>query len=267
MCDKKCKFLWSFSSHAYTDKRLFHRVTQQLTYCTQETRNAVQSLPQTPKEPRQIMERVADMSSLPLKHTGRDGVVAIEEESLISVRAIRPLGSRPCGTCHKSRLKHSGTWPSSLLGSWLVKYKDTPTSCQGTCGSNSGVEFEYHLPKWLWSGILSFEAYRGQAINFALRPARDLPVSDWQTIKYPHLLQTRLSEGYVYFPDDTVGSGKGLLAVRKLSFCQSNNSSYDLQLAVASYSPESIEILLKLWENILPCQGLPRFVHIGQGCI
>lgn len=220
MYDKKCKFLWSFSSHAYTDKRLFHRVTQQLTYYTQETRHAVQDLTQPPKESRSITEEgVTETSSLPLKHTGEDGVVTIEEESLISVRAIRPLGSRRCGTCHRSRLNHSGTWASSLLGSWLVRYKATRTSCQGTCGSQSGVEFEYHLPKWLWSGILSFQAYHGHAINCALRPARNfsLYADMWKTIKYPNVLQTRLSEGYVYFPDDTIGVNVGVLTVSKLS--------------------------------------------------
>ncbi|KAI6762671.1 hypothetical protein HG530_008651 [Fusarium avenaceum] len=221
---------------------LFHRVTQQLTYYTQETRNAVQNLPKTPEESRSIMEEeITETLSLPLTHTGKDGVVAIEEESIISVRAIRPLGSRRCGTCHQSRLKHSGTWASSLLGSWLVRYKDTRTSCQGTCGSNPGVEFEYHLPKWLWSGILSFQTYRGQAINCALRPARVLPAYECKTIQYPQSLQTRLSEGYVYYPDDTIELNMGLFP-----------------LAVIWDSPGTIEILLKLWENILPYQGLPK---------
>ncbi|KAG5660426.1 hypothetical protein KAF25_003032 [Fusarium avenaceum] len=223
---------------------LFHRVTQQLTYYTQETRNAVQNLPQTQEESRSITEEEkTKISSLPLKRAGEDGVVAIEEESLISVRAIRPLGSRRCGACHKSQLKPRSTWPRSLLGSWLVRYKNPRSSCQGTCGSDPGVEFEYYLPKWLWSGILSFQAYRGQAINCALRPARKLTLSGdiWQTMKCPHVLQNRLRKGYVYFPDDTVELGIGLLT-----------------LAVMGDSPESIEILLKLWENILPCQGLPK---------
>jgi hypothetical protein len=231
MCDKKCKFLWSFSSHAYTDKRLFHRVTQQLTYYTQGTRNAVQDLPQPPKESRSITEEGdTEISTLPLEHTGKEDVVAIEEESLVSVRTIQPLGSRRCVTCHQRRLKYGGTCASSLLGSWLVRYKAAQISCQGTCGANSGVEFEYHLPKWLWSGILSFQAYRGQAINCALRPARYLTSYEdtWRALEYPYLLRTRLSEGCMYFPDDTTGPGLSLIHVSKLSFCTSTNSLWDL---------------------------------------
>jgi hypothetical protein len=83
----------------------------------------------------------------------------------------------------------------------------------------------------------------------------------------PNLLQTRLSEGYVYFPDDTVEQGIDLLAVSKSNFCLCTSSLSDLKVAVLTGRPESIETLLKLWESILPCQGLPKFVHLRQGCI
>ncbi|KAF4452969.1 hypothetical protein F53441_4200 [Fusarium austroafricanum] len=65
----------------------------------------------------------------------------------------------------------------------------------------------------------------------------------WKTLSSPLLLESRLRDGFVYFPDDIVGQGYDLLII-----------------ATFMKSSECIDILLKLWENILPRQGLSREV-------
>ncbi|KAF5674154.1 endocytosis ankyrin repeat protein [Fusarium heterosporum] len=223
---------------------LFHRVTQQLTYHNQETQDVLRNRPQLPKISHSMSEEgPAEMSSPSITNAVETGATIIKEESLQIVRTVRPLGSRRCANCRQGRFERSGTWARSLLGSWLVKYKPTQTSCQGTCGSDPGVELEYRLPKWLWEGILSFHAYRGPTISCALRPARDLRDHEdaWMILKHRSWLQIKIEKGYVYFPDDTAGVGWSMI-----------------NIAAHYRNVDCIEILLKLWENILPRQGIPK---------
>ncbi|KAF4964977.1 hypothetical protein FSARC_7155 [Fusarium sarcochroum] len=258
---------------------LFHRVTQQLTYYKQEARNDTQNLlqlleappplsegPATTQQPweqdltirgmpsasESEEENMTEIMSPSLTNTTKQGVITIKEETLVSVTTIQPIGSRACGPgceccCHRTRRKHNGgTWARSLLGSWLVSYKAVGGPCQGKCGSNSGVEFEYQLPKWLWAGMISFQAYQGPRITWSLRPSRVIPYSGgniWDVIKSPFMLQKHLSNGFVYFPDDTTDYGSSLM-----------------RRVLHAGNFEGAEVLLKLWENLLPHQGLPRDV-------
>ncbi|RKK26057.1 hypothetical protein BFJ66_g8295 [Fusarium oxysporum f. sp. cepae] len=152
---------------------LFHRVTQQLTYYTQETHNISQTLPRLLQNPQPMPEdastslqpwtqgtkihnkpeppategnRVAESRTAPSANASTHEVPTISEESFVSVTTIQPMGT-----------------------------------------------------------------------------------------------QTRLREGFAYFPDDIAGGVWPLLLI-----------------ALRNKSSDSIEILLKLWKNILPSQGLSR---------
>ncbi|EXL54048.1 hypothetical protein FOCG_07145 [Fusarium oxysporum f. sp. radicis-lycopersici 26381] len=254
---------------------LFHRVTQQLTYYTQETHNISQTLPRLLQNPQPMPEdastslqpwtqgtkihnkpeppategnRVAESRTAPSANASTHEVPTISEESFVSVTTIQPMGTRSCGLkcqcrCHRERRDQTGAWASSLLSSWIVRYERIDTNCRRTCRCRSSVEFEFRLPNWLWAGVLSFQATRGPSISFSLRLSRVLESDDtlWMTIANSSLLETRLREGFAYFPDDIAGGVWPLLLI-----------------ALRNKSSDSIEILLKLWKNILPSQGLSR---------
>ncbi|EXL82688.1 hypothetical protein FOPG_04507 [Fusarium oxysporum f. sp. conglutinans race 2 54008] len=254
---------------------LFHRVAQQLTYYTQETHHISQTLPRLlqgpqpmpqssttslqpgtqgttihnkPDPPAMEENRLTETSEVFLTNNTNQTVTVIKEESFVSVSSIQPLGTRSCGSrcqcrCHRGRRDRTGAWVVSLFSSWLTRYEKTDTNCQSRCRCKSSVEFEFRLPSWLWAGVLSFQASRGPNITFSLRQSRDLGFDEylWKTISSPSLLETRIREGFVYFPDDTAGSAWPLLLV-----------------ALHNQNPDCVEILLKLWENILPSQGLSR---------
>ncbi|KAF4471098.1 hypothetical protein FALBO_1996 [Fusarium albosuccineum] len=178
------------------------------------------------------------------------GTTRIKEESLVKVTTIQPLGSRRCGTdcqcrCHWSRQYNSGAWMRPLLGSWLVKYKAAEGSCRMKCGTNAGVELEYQLPRWLWTGVLAFQACQGPSMTCSLRPSRTIPYGDdvWALVKFPSALRNEIKEGLVLFPNDSDPEGESLMEHAILFDCY-----------------ESIEIMLELWNNLLPQQGLPSNV-------
>ncbi|KAF4970415.1 hypothetical protein FZEAL_10039 [Fusarium zealandicum] len=192
----------------------------------------------------------------------RDGYDATSNpnESLVTVTTIQPLGSRACGfgcrcRCHWSRRQfNSSAWMRPLLGSWLVKYQTVDSSRKLQCSEsgciaeqNSGIELEYQLPTWLWGGMLSFQAYQGSqsGLSCSLRPVRFIH-SDraiWKWIQRPSVLREQLNAGLVCYPDDTDELGRSMMEV-----------------AVEHNSFESVAILLELWKNMLPQQGLPRRV-------
>ncbi|KAF5615843.1 endocytosis ankyrin repeat protein [Fusarium sp. NRRL 25303] len=254
---------------------LFHRVTQQLTYYTQETQHISQKLPKLlqgpqpkpessnaslqlatrgtttdnqPDPPATAENRIIEDSKVSSSNSADNELTIVKEESFVSVTSIQPLGTRSCGSncqcrCHRGRRDHTGAWVGSLLYSWLTRYDRTDSDCRNRCKCKSSIEFEFLLPSWLWAGVLSFQAFRGPNIGFSLRLSRVIEsVGDlWTTISNPSLLEARIREGIIYFPDDTAGNGWPLLS-----------------MALYKQSPECVEILLKLWENILPSQRLPR---------
>ncbi|KAJ4256771.1 hypothetical protein NW762_008867 [Fusarium torreyae] len=257
---------------------LFHRVTQQLTCYTREARNESPNLLQLLEAPPLVSgrlataqqtweedfairgmpstsisdeENVTEIISPSLTSTTEQGVVAIKEETLVSVTTIQPFGSRTCGPgcecrCHRTRREHNGgTWAKFLFGSWLVRYEAIGVPCQGKCGSNSGVEIEYQLPKWLWAGMITLEAYQGPRITWSLRLSRTISKTDciWEVIRDPSVLRRHIAKGFVCFPDDTTLEGRHLM-----------------WQVVDNCNVECIEILLKLWENLLSHQGLAREV-------
>ncbi|KAF4340201.1 hypothetical protein FBEOM_5898 [Fusarium beomiforme] len=102
---------------------LFHRVTQQLTYYTQETHNISQSLPRLlagphympesstttsqawtqdmailnkPDSPATEENRTAGISQLPFKNNADNTVTTIKDETFVCVTTIQPLGTRLC---------------------------------------------------------------------------------------------------------------------------------------------------------------------------
>ncbi|SCV58096.1 related to endocytosis ankyrin repeat protein Nuc-2 [Fusarium fujikuroi] len=255
---------------------LFHRVTQQLTYYTQETQHISQKLPklfqgpqpkpessnaglqvaargittdnQPDPPPATAENRIIEDSKVSSSNSADNELTIVKEESFVSVTSIQPLGTRSCGSncqcrCHRGRRDHTGAWAGSLLFSWLTRYDRTDNDCRNRCKCKFSVEFKFRLPSWLWDGVLSFQASRGLIINFSLRPSRVLELDNylWITMANPSLLETRIREGLVYFPDDTVGNEWSLLAI-----------------PLHNQSPDCVEILLKLWGNILPSQRLPR---------
>ncbi|KAF4990353.1 hypothetical protein FGRMN_8488 [Fusarium graminum] len=77
---------------------LSYRVTQQLTYHTQDI---PQNWPQLTKVSHSMTEEgVAEMSSLSLTDNVGPGTTTIKEESLQIVRTVRPLGLRRCANCY-----------------------------------------------------------------------------------------------------------------------------------------------------------------------
>lgn len=176
-----------------------------------------------PDPPAMEENRVTETSEVFLTNNTNQTVTVIKEESFVSVSSIQPLGTRSCGSrcqcrCHRGRRDRTGAWAVSLFSSWLTRYEKPDTNCQSRCRCKSSVEFEFRLPSWLWAGVLSFQASRGPNITFSLRQSRDLGFDEylWKTISSPSLLETRIREGFVYFPDDTAGSAWPLLLVSKV---------------------------------------------------
>ncbi|KAF5715656.1 endocytosis ankyrin repeat protein [Fusarium globosum] len=254
---------------------LFHRVTQQLTYYTQETHNISQTLPKLLQGPQTEPEssttslqpatqgtafhhkpdsqateesRIIGGSKVYCADNAEHRIATFNGESFVSVTTIQTFCTRSCGSkcqcrCHRGRREDTGTWAGSLLHSWLIRYDKTDNNYRNRCRCKSSIEFEFRLPSWLWAGVLSFQASRGSNINLSLRLSRVLESVDdlWITMSNPSLLVARIREGFVYFPDDTVGSEWPLLL-----------------MALYNQSSDCVEILLKLWANILPSQGLSR---------
>ena len=232
---------------AFTNRdRLFHRVTQQLTSYTYESFNNQKSLTDIPEanstivgQPRieeleeerlapSLTSNEAEFGAQAASPSGRSdyNTLTTKEETFMSVTTVQPLGTRTCSLaclcrCHRNlRQYDGGAWAKSLLGSWLVRYDFSGSACKGRCGTNAGVKLEYRLPKWLWAGVVSFEACQGPRLNLALRPRRVLESGSdvWYMLKDPLLLQEHLREGYKYFPDDVYYTGDSLLAVCPLPF-------------------------------------------------
>ncbi|KAM5363928.1 hypothetical protein ACJZ2D_011780 [Fusarium nematophilum] len=95
---------------------------------------------------------------------GSDRAMSIQEESLVKVTTIRPLGTPACGNdcqcrCHWNRQpSYSGAWMPRLLGSWLVRYqgiegfgklKCTERGCDSS--NNMGVEGVGYQIAWEYS--------------------------------------------------------------------------------------------------------------------
>ncbi|KAJ3528187.1 hypothetical protein NM208_g10319 [Fusarium decemcellulare] len=193
---------------------------------------------------------VTEIQRLSVTGDGNRGTTYVKQESLVKVTTIQPLGSRRCGRdcqcrCHWSQQYNSGAWIRPLLGSWLVKYKAAEGSCRMKCGTNVGVELEYQLPRWLWTGVLAFQAYQGPSLTCSLRPSRTIPRSDyvWGIVRFPPVLRDAIKDGLVLFPDDKNPGGQSLIESAVLFNCY-----------------ESVGILLELWNNLLPQQGLPSRV-------
>ncbi|KAF5689638.1 endocytosis ankyrin repeat protein [Fusarium denticulatum] len=226
---------------------LFHRVTQQLTYYTQETHDISQTLPKLLQGPQPKPEssttgvkpgtqsttihepvpsateenRITQDSGASLTNDTDHAVTVIKEESFVSVTSIQPLGTRSCGSkcqcqCHRERRNRTGAWAVSLFSSWLTHYDKTDGNSKSRCRCRSSVEFEFRLPSWLWAGVLSFQASREPNISFSLRLSRVLESVDdlWVTMANPTLLETRIRQGFVYFPDDTAGNEWPLLSTK-----------------------------------------------------
>ncbi|KAG7417997.1 Ankyrin repeat, PH and SEC7 domain containing protein secG [Fusarium oxysporum f. sp. rapae] len=201
-----------------------------------------------PESPTTEENRVTEDSKMSSISTSDRSVTTIKEESFVSVTTIQPLSTNSCGSkcqcrCHRGQRNHAGTWAGSLFYSWLVRYGKADNNCQSRCRCKSSIEYEFRLPNWLWAGVRSSQASRRPTVTFSLHLSRVLKLdkSLWMTMANPSLLETRIREGFVYFPDDTAGNGWPLLLI-----------------ALSNRSSDCVEILLKLWENILPSQGLSR---------
>jgi hypothetical protein len=221
--------------------RLFHRVTQQLTYYTHESQPANQALPNIPEasgsasvglkgasqlcdqEPREY--DVAHSSSPAGTETEGQSMsfttLTRKEETFMSVTTIQSMGLRTCSIgcqchCHRNKREYnSGAWAKSLLGSWLVRYEFSGNTCQCRYGSNTGVKLEYQLPKWLWAGVVSIDVCQDPRLSVSLRPCRVLPTgyNVFAMIPHPSVLQEHIRKGHKYFPDDINQSGQSLLQV------------------------------------------------------
>ncbi|RGP76426.1 hypothetical protein FLONG3_5311 [Fusarium longipes] len=248
---------------------LFHRVTQQLTYFTHESQETNQSLPSilgtsaaTLKESKmaqQLCDQEPEERSVVLSSSTTTSKIEVQnmpltaltrtEERFMSVKTTRSVYSRTCSPtcqchCHRDRQeRNAGAWAKSILGSWLVKYEFSRGKCQGKCGSSTGIKLEYQLPKWLWAGVLLFEICQDPSLSLSLRPSRAIEPGHeiYGLLNHPLALQEHLQEGYRYFPSDTDVTGRCLL-----------------EPPLTTENWEVVEILLKLWANILPDQGLPR---------
>ncbi|KAF5010229.1 hypothetical protein FDECE_3588 [Fusarium decemcellulare] len=193
---------------------------------------------------------VTEVRKLSVTGDRNRGTTRIKQESLVKVTTIQPLGSRRCERdcqcrCHWSRQYNSGAWIRPLLGSWLVKYNAAEGSCRIKCGTNAGVELEYQLPRWLWTGVLAFQACQGPSLTCSLRPSRTLSYANdiWTIMEVPSVFRDEIKEGLVLFPDDRNPHGIGLI-----------------EFAILLEHYESLGILLELWDNLLPQQGLPSRV-------
>ncbi|KAH6896019.1 hypothetical protein B0T10DRAFT_479317 [Thelonectria olida] len=182
------------------------------------------------------------------------------ERSFMQVTPMQPLGARACDRncqcrCHWNRQEYQNTrWGKPVMGSWLLQLRgingrlnkacDEP-SCKG--GIDAAIKLEYQLPKWLWAGMVSFQAaYNGQpSLNLSLRPARTLDTYDsvFNLIASPWVLEKRLGDAFSYFPDDSRGGGDGLI-----------------EYALGFDRLDSVRLLLGFWKTILAKQGLPRRV-------
>ncbi|KAM6521920.1 hypothetical protein FALCPG4_011620 [Fusarium falciforme] len=179
--------------------------------------------------------------------------ISMQEESYMSITAIQPLGTRKCGLdcqcrCHGHQLEDdSYSWMSAVLGSWRVRNQAVDRTCEQQCGPSMGPEFEYQPPRWLWAGVAPFGGYRGgqPTLTYSLRAPRIVNSTNqvWLWIGKPPVLRHHISEGLVLFPDDTTEFGTDLI-----------------EKAIVDQAYESIEILLEMWKNVLPQQGLPKRV-------
>ncbi|CAG7557931.1 unnamed protein product [Fusarium equiseti] len=242
---------------------LFHRVTQQLNSYTHESFNNQKSLTGLPETNSTItyQPRIQELDDQEIETqeaspSGRSNhtTITTKEETFMTVTTVQPLGIRTCDLachcrCHRNRRQYDGgAWANSILGSWLVRYGSSGSACKGRCGTNMGVKLEYRLPKWLWAGVVSFEACQGPRLSMSLRPRRVFGEPGeasivFSMLKHPSTLQEYLREGYKYFPDDVDPSGTSLL-----------------QYSITHNCWSSVEILLELWKTILPYQGLPRLI-------
>ncbi|RSL85386.1 hypothetical protein CEP51_003380 [Fusarium floridanum] len=177
--------------------------------------------------------------------------VSIKEESYMSLTTIQPLGMRICGQdcrcrCHGNVREYDNySWISTVFGSWCVRNQTVDRTCEMQCGLSMGPEFEYRPPRWLWSGAIPFGSFqhRQPVLACSLRAPRIVPWDEevWKWIKRPSVFQRCIRDGWTLFPDDTDEFGRGFI-----------------ETAIMYQAYESVEILLELWKNVLPQQGLSR---------
>ncbi|RSL93267.1 hypothetical protein CDV31_014790 [Fusarium ambrosium] len=179
--------------------------------------------------------------------------VSIKEESYMSLTMIQPLGTRRCGQdcqcrCHGNIDEDDNySWMSTVFGSWCVRNQTVDRTCEMQCGPSMGPEFEYRPPKWLWPGVIPFGSFQhGRPVLVcSLRAPRTIcwDKNVWQWVKKPSYFQRCIKNGWTPFPDDADDAGEGFI-----------------ERAMVDKAYESIEILLELWKNVLPQQGLSRRV-------
>ncbi|RSL60626.1 hypothetical protein CEP54_006655 [Fusarium duplospermum] len=197
--------------------------------------------------------QVGEFQSLSLADENGGYTVSIQEESYTSLTTMQPLGTRRCGQdcqcrCHEKVGEDDNySWMSTVLGSWRVRNQTVDRTCEMQCGPSLGPEFEYRPPRWLWSRAIPFGSFRhGQPVlTCSLRAPRTICWKEnvWRLIKRPSDFQKCIRDGWTPFPDDTDEFGRDFM-----------------QLAIMSEAYESIGILLELWKNVLPQQGLSREV-------
>ncbi|KAJ4233100.1 hypothetical protein NW759_001884 [Fusarium solani] len=195
--------------------------------------------------------QLGEFQSLSLEDESGGCAISIKEESYMSLTTIQPLGGRRCGQdcqcrCHGNIGEYDNySWMSTVLGSWRVRNQAVDRTCEQQCGPSMGPEFEYRPPRWLWAGVAPFGGYRGgqPTLTYSLRAPRIVHSTNdvWLWIGNPSVLRHHISEGLALFPDDTTEFGYDLIGQ-----------------AIRCQAYESVEILLEMWKNLLPQQGLPR---------
>ncbi|WAO94244.1 Hypothetical protein NCS54_01181800 [Fusarium falciforme] len=95
----------------------------------------------------------------------------------------------------------------------------------------------------IWKAINKAKRDYSMALSLAQLRLRIVNSTNqvWLWIGKPPVLRHHISEGLVLFPDDTTEFGTDLI-----------------EKAIVDQAYESIEILLEMWKNVLPQQGLPK---------
>ncbi|KAH6884181.1 ankyrin repeat-containing domain protein [Thelonectria olida] len=227
--------------------------------------------------------RVDDLQAETVKHDAPATILRSDDmNTTLKFRTIKPMSRTGCSEfcrcqCHFDRKQlRSSNLLQPFLGSCLVGYKlvsnmSRPKCTDQSCKRRSEIHIsvEYSFPRWLWVGMLTFMAsYTGATgLRCALRPRRIIPVRHrvWDWLAGPaEVFRDAVENGeFVYFPDETDNRGTGLLEVGKdepdcsLDRPPPDLTNWKLKWAMDHRSYKNMELLLGLWEDLLP--QVPRY--------
>ncbi|CAM1502187.1 Fc.00g041710.m01.CDS01 [Cosmosporella sp. VM-42] len=183
-------------------------------------------------------------------------VIAKIRDSLYKAQNGCPLRCR-C-RCHFNKSEVSTrSWLQRSFVSLSVSHNALPSLRKRPCTERGckrwgrvTLTLEHEFPRWLRAGVFAFKAsydtFSGVKCSGSLRPTRELESDDevWFILEAENDgLVDFIRNNPHYFPDDSHADGQGLV-------------EYAMDLGAF----DALELLLRIWENILPKKGLPMNV-------